>query len=86
MFSQHHRSHQTTKEHDEIDLMMNEFSNEMERQTDFTSSISAATEELSSSSEEIQSSISKVSIQLKDRNCFDSRPKFNESFKHTVNN
>lgn len=60
------KSSEQLKSMSEIDLMMNEFSNEMERQTDFTSSISATTEELSSSAEEIQSSISKVSIQLKE--------------------
>jgi len=50
----------------EIEMMMGEFSTEMERQTDFTGTISATTEELSSSAEEIQSSISKVSLQLKE--------------------
>ncbi|WP_440895016.1 methyl-accepting chemotaxis protein [Amphibacillus sp. Q70] len=50
----------------EIDSMMIEFSEEMERQTDFTGTISATTEEVSSSSEEIQSSIGKVSKQLKE--------------------
>lgn len=50
----------------EIDSMMIEFSEEMERQTDFTGTISATTEEVSSSSEEIQSSIGKVSTQLKE--------------------
>lgn len=50
----------------EIEKMMEEFSHEMERQTDFTGTISAITEELSSSSEEIQSSISKVSSQMRE--------------------
>ena len=50
----------------EIEMMMDEFSAEMERQTDFTGTISATTEELSSSAEEIQSSINKVSLQLRE--------------------
>lgn len=50
----------------EIEKMMEEFSHEMERQTDFTGTISAITEELSSSAEEIQSSISKVSSQMRE--------------------
>ncbi|WP_280769317.1 methyl-accepting chemotaxis protein [Salipaludibacillus daqingensis] len=44
---------------------MDEFSQEMERQTDFTGTISATTEEVSASSEEIQSSIEYMSNQMK---------------------
>lgn len=49
----------------EIQYTMDEFSHEMERQTDFTGTISATTEEVSASSEEIQSSIEYMSNQMK---------------------
>lgn len=49
----------------EIQAMMDEFGVEMERQTDFTGTISATTEEVSASSEEIKSSISYISNQIK---------------------
>ncbi|MBM7540223.1 methyl-accepting chemotaxis protein [Amphibacillus cookii] len=48
----------------EIEDMMEQFSVEMERQTDFTGTISATTEEVSASSEEIQTSIGYMSEQL----------------------
>ncbi|MBU5595491.1 methyl-accepting chemotaxis protein [Amphibacillus sp. MSJ-3] len=60
------KSSEQLKGMSEIDQMMIEFSKEMERQTDFTGTISATTEEVSSSTEEIQSSISKVSTQLEE--------------------
>jgi len=49
----------------EIQLTMGEFSQEMERQTDYTGTISATTEEVSASSEEIQTSIEYMSAQMK---------------------
>ncbi len=48
----------------EIEDMMEQFSVEMERQTDFTGTISATTEEVSASSGEIQTSIGYMSEQL----------------------
>ncbi|WP_416151305.1 methyl-accepting chemotaxis protein [Salipaludibacillus sp. HK11] len=49
----------------EIQETMNQFTNKIERQTDFTGTISATTEEVSASSEEIQSSIEYMSKQMK---------------------
>ncbi|PYZ93561.1 hypothetical protein CR194_10375 [Salipaludibacillus keqinensis] len=49
----------------EIQSTMDAFINEMERQTDFTGTISATTEEVSASSEEIQSSIEYMNGQMK---------------------
>lgn len=48
----------------EIEEMMNGFQDEMEKQTDFTNTISATTEEVSASSEEIQNSVRYMSDQL----------------------
>lgn len=49
---------------DQIEKMMNEFSEEMQRQTEFTGTISATTEEVSASSEEIASTIACINNEI----------------------
>lgn len=48
----------------DIEMMMQAFSDEMEKQTDFTGTISATTEEVSASAEEIQTSMQHMNARL----------------------